>query len=618
MVLAQGSSLQSQTINFATLPNVQYGNLFSLSASSSAGLPVSFAASGPCTNSGVIKGVGVCSITASAPGNGTYSAASLTQSFTVYPAVLKVTATNLTSGYGQPLPPLTYSYTGFVNHETSSVISGVPALSTTATSTSNAGNYPITVSTGTLAAANYSFLYVSGTLTVQQTSQTITFVTNPPSGATYGSSFTVAATGGASGNAVTFTSSGSCSNSGATYKMTSGAGMCSVIANQAGNSTYAVAATVTKTVNAVPATPIITWPSPAAIIVGNALSAAQLDATASLGGTSVPGTFVYSPKLGTVLSVGPNQTLSVGFTPTDTVDYTAASASVQLTVNAASVSLGITSGTQTYQQWTNLVIGPIYTGSRVPTGTVTLYDNGGAVTTLTLGGDGKAYYTASPFNVGANVLTATYSGNTYFPAGSSSPVTITVLPAPVNFQASCWGAQVYGSTYQCTVNLSASTTTIPGGSITYSFDGGAPVNVPIVNGNAPFTLPALPAAGSHKLVLNYAAQGNFAAAGPVTETFTTAQGQTQLLATPSSYYLAAGSSLTISGTATTPTSGTPPGSVTVYDNNTAIGTAPIGASGGISYKVASIAKGSHSYRIGYVGSANYAAANSASSNVTAN
>jgi hypothetical protein len=62
----------------------------------------------------------------------------------------------------------------------------------------------------------------------------------------------VAATGGASGIAVAFTSSGVCTNSGATYKMTSGTGTCSVIANQAGNSNYAAAAQVTKTVTAKP------------------------------------------------------------------------------------------------------------------------------------------------------------------------------------------------------------------------------------------------------------------------------------------------------------------------------------------------------------------------------
>jgi hypothetical protein len=173
-ILPQGSTTTSQTINFATLQNVQYGNTFSLSASSSSNLPVSFNASGPCTTSGATTGVGLCTITASAPGNSTYSAASVSQSFTIYPAVLKVTANNLVSNYGQPLPSLTYACSGFVNGDSVSVVSGTPALSTTATTTSKTGNYPITVTTGTLATTNYSFLYVSGTLTIQPAPLTIT------------------------------------------------------------------------------------------------------------------------------------------------------------------------------------------------------------------------------------------------------------------------------------------------------------------------------------------------------------------------------------------------------------------------------------------------------------
>jgi hypothetical protein len=73
--------------------------------------------------------------------------------------------------------------------------------------------------------------------------------------------------------------------------------------------------------------PVLSWAAPSAIAYGTALSAAQLNATAS-----VPGTFAYTPSLGTVLSVG-THTLSVSFTPTDATDYSTASASVALTVN---------------------------------------------------------------------------------------------------------------------------------------------------------------------------------------------------------------------------------------------------------------------------------------------
>jgi hypothetical protein len=83
----------------------------------------------------------------------------------------------------------------------------------------------------------------------------------------------------------------------------------------------------------VPVTPTITWPAPAAITFGSALSSEQLDATAS-----VPGTFVYNPAAGTVLQAGANQTLSVTFTPTNTNSFTTATATNSITVNPAAAT----------------------------------------------------------------------------------------------------------------------------------------------------------------------------------------------------------------------------------------------------------------------------------------
>src|SRR5207237_789555 len=82
------------------------------------------------------------------------------------------------------------------------------------------------------------------------------------------------------------------------------------------------------------ATPAITWPAPPSIVYGTALSTAQLNATAS-----VPGTFVYSPAAGTVFDAGVGQSLSVAFTPTDTANYSPATASVPLTVSKATPTM---------------------------------------------------------------------------------------------------------------------------------------------------------------------------------------------------------------------------------------------------------------------------------------
>ena len=62
------------------------------------------------------------------------------------------------------------------------------------------------------------------------------------------------------------------------------------------------------------------------------MSAAQLNASAGYNGTSVPGTFDYTPASGEILDSGTQQLL-VSFSPADSTDYASASGSVSLVVN---------------------------------------------------------------------------------------------------------------------------------------------------------------------------------------------------------------------------------------------------------------------------------------------
>ena len=73
-------------------------------------------------------------------------------------------------------------------------------------------------------------------------------------------------------------------------------------------------------------TPGLTWATPSAIVEGTALSGTQLNASAD-----VPGSFVYDPPAGTVLSEG-QHTLSATFTPTNATVYSGATATVLLMV----------------------------------------------------------------------------------------------------------------------------------------------------------------------------------------------------------------------------------------------------------------------------------------------
>ncbi len=112
---------------------------------------------------------------------------------------------------------------------------------------------------------------------------------------------------------------------------------------------------VNGTLTVAQAAPQISWTNPAAITYGAALSSNQLNATAN-----VPGNFVYNPTNGAVLNTGTNL-LSVQFTPTDTVDYSSASANVSLVVSPSALTVTASNASRSYGQ-TNPVFGGTIVG----------------------------------------------------------------------------------------------------------------------------------------------------------------------------------------------------------------------------------------------------------------
>jgi len=78
---------------------------------------------------------------------------------------------------------------------------------------------------------------------------------------------------------------------------------------------------------------VITWATPAPIVYGTLVSAAMQNATAN-----VPGTFSYSPAIGTLLTAA-QHTMYATFTPTDTIHYGNGLAEVTLTVTQAPQTL---------------------------------------------------------------------------------------------------------------------------------------------------------------------------------------------------------------------------------------------------------------------------------------
>jgi hypothetical protein len=244
----------AQTITFNALPNVTYGAApIALFASASSGLPITFSFTGPASLSGstlTITGAGTISVTATQAGNGSYAAASVSHSFQVSQAVLTVAANNQSRAYGLANPALTYSISGFASGDTTSVVQGVPNLTTTANSTSAPGNYPIAVDVTPLSATNYTFTPFNGTLTVNVAAQTITFTPAAVSSMTYGSAVAITATSN-SVVPITYTSTGPIQLANQQWIAT-GVGTATIIASQAGNADY-TAATASISFPVVPA-----------------------------------------------------------------------------------------------------------------------------------------------------------------------------------------------------------------------------------------------------------------------------------------------------------------------------------------------------------------------------
>src|SRR6185503_12161650 len=120
-------------------------------------------------NAGNGKTITVTDLSVSGAAAGNYSANTIATALANLTAVtLTVRADDKTRVYGEANPALTASYSGFVNGDTASVLSGAPGLNTAADVTSSVAGSPyvIIASAGTLSAANYAFAFVNGALTI--------------------------------------------------------------------------------------------------------------------------------------------------------------------------------------------------------------------------------------------------------------------------------------------------------------------------------------------------------------------------------------------------------------------------------------------------------------------
>ncbi len=333
-----GGSTDTPTVNWSAPAAITYGTALSATQLNAAATYNGSSVAGtynysPAAGTVLAAGSQTLNVTFTPSDTTTYNAATAKVTLTVNQATLTITANSASRAYGASNPAFTYTPTGFVNGDMSSVLSGSPSLTTTATASSPPSGYPITAAAGTLAAANYSFTFVNSTLTVNPAGLTIT-ASSPA--VTYGSAVP-AITPGYAGfvngdTATSLTTAPACST---TYTATSTPGTYPSNCSGAVDADYAISYTA-GLVTVSKATPTVTtWPTASAITTGQTLASSTLTpSTATAGGAaSVNGTFAW-----TTPSTTPSQGTdpeSVTFTPSNTTDYNTVTDLVSVTVNAA-------------------------------------------------------------------------------------------------------------------------------------------------------------------------------------------------------------------------------------------------------------------------------------------
>jgi len=473
--------------------------------------------------------LGVHAISAVYSGNSSFAPSTASaMSFAVGKATLTVTGNTAAMTYGGTVPPLSVAITGFVNSETSSVVSGSASVTTTAKSSSPVGNYPVTVALGTLSSTNYNFVFVAGAITVSQAPLTVA-VANASK--LYGAalpSFTATSSGLVNGDTLGTTLVPS-------YATTATAASAA--------STYAVNATVTGTSSAnysitvLPGTLTVTQAALTLTVAnagkayGAALPVFSSSASGLVNGDAIGTTLTpaYATTATAASAVG-NYAITAMLSGTSAGNYTVTFVPGVLSVTQVPLTVTIANATKTY-------------GAALPSFAATAAGqvNGDALgTTLIISYTTTATATST---VGSYLVNGTVSGS------SAGDYTTTVVPGTLTIGKASSTAGLTASATSVVVGSSLTLTATvasaggtPTGTVTF-LDGTTSLGTGTLNGQGIATLTtAAFAVGSNSITASYGGDANFngSVSGATTITATVPP-SFSLSATPSTLTIASGS-----------------------------------------------------------------------------
>jgi hypothetical protein len=498
-------------LTWTTPAAITYGAALSASQldATSGGIAGVFAYT-PAAGSVLTAGPHTLSVTFTPTDTTDYSSSTTTVQITVNPAVLTVTAANASRAYGAANPTFTDTIVGYVNGDTSSVVTGAASLTTIATTASAAGTYPITAAAGTLAASNYTFAFVNGALTITQAGANLTWTT--PAAITYGAALSATqldATSGGVAGAFAYTPA-------AGTVLTSGPHTLSVTFTPTDTADYS-SSTTTVQITVSPAVLTVT-----AANASRAYGAANPTFTDTIAG------YVNGDTSSVVTGAASLTTTATTASPAGTYPITAAAGTLAASnytftfVNGA-LTIGQATPTISWSPVSSITYGTTLNGIL----NATAQFGGSAVTgtfsyTATLAGGSPVAVTSATVPVaGSYTLTATFTptGTTagdYQAVSSSVPLFVNLAQLTVTLTSNFNPVLVQNAiTFTATVS---STAGVPTGTVTF-LDGATPLGTGTVSGGlATLTTSAL-TVGLHSITASYGGDVNFAGAtsSPLTE-----------------------------------------------------------------------------------------------------
>jgi len=441
-------------------------------------------------NSGLA--VGTYTVTFNYSGDINYPPMALTTTLTVTPEPLTVTVNNVTRLVNTPNPTLTGTITGVIPGDTF-----LATYSTTATTTSGVGAYPIVATltaVGGTSFSNYTITNTPGTLTITTTTGgpaiTTTVLTSSGSPAAAGTNITFTATvtaaSGTPSGTVTF-SDGTVllgqatvsTNGTATFSTaTLPPGTHTIIAAFQGNTSFAASfATLTQIITATATTPaatttaVTTSGSPAAAGTNITFTATVTtasgvpsgvvnfsDGTTPLGQGSLNANGIVTFST-TALAIG-NHTITAAFQANTSFAASAGTVSQVITTSAitpAATTTTVTTSGSPATAGTNITFtATVTTASGIPSGVVNFSDGTTPLGQGTLNSSGVATFSTSTLTAGTHTITATFQANTSFAASAGTVTQVITAASTGSFTISASPATQFirgaGSTlYQVTV-----------------------------------------------------------------------------------------------------------------------------------------------------------------------